>query len=86
MREHVVKKKRNANKEKESNELKTKRGGGLEIILQKGKQFIFEKRENINKDFLEIEGTCLGNKMKIILVYFDVDKSKDGEKINAKLR
>ena len=86
MRKNVPRNKRNANKENVNDESKTKRGGGLEIILQKGKQFIFEKRENTNKDFMEIEGTCLGIKMKIILVYFDVDKTKEGEKINAKLR
>ena len=86
MREPVEKKKRNANKENENKEQKTKKGGGLEIIMQKGKQFSFEKQTNNNKDFMEIEGTCFGNKIKIILVYFDVDKSKDGEKINAKLR
>ena len=54
--------------------------------MRKGNYFNFSKRENNNREFLEIEGTCFDSKIKIILVYFDVDKSKDGEKVNAKIR
>ena len=55
-------------------------------MMKKTKNLDFKKIENKNKDILEVEGKCFGNKLRIILVYFDVDKSKKGERVNAKIR
>ena len=40
----------------------------------------FEKKKQINEEILEIEGTCFGMEMKVILVYFDARKSDEGKK------
>ena len=46
----------------------------------------FEKKKSRSKDILEIEGKCRGIEMKIILVYFDVDKGGRGRAVNNKMR
>ena len=63
-----------------------KGGGGLQILTRKCDGLEFEKIENENRDILEIEGSCLGIDMKIILVYFDVDKGPKGIVRNKKIR
>ena len=55
MREPIIKNRKKSTNEKENNEDKSKKGGGLEIIMRKGNYFNFSKRENKNKEFLEIE-------------------------------
>ena len=58
----------------------------MKILIERSKNINFEKRHNINKDILEIEGECFGVNIKIILVYFDVDKGVTGELNNKKIR
>ena len=56
-----------------------KRGGGLMILGRDDTQVDWEKgKEKNHKDILILKGTCFGIKMKIILVYFDATKKKDG--------
>ena len=55
-----------------------KKGGGLMILHRKNKRINFEKIENRNKNLLEMEGECYGLKIRIVLAYFDTDKSKEG--------
>ena len=44
-----------------------------------------EKKENNNKDLLEIEGRIFGMKIKIVIVYFDANKNKRGKDRNITL-
>ena len=57
---------------------KEKKGGGLMLIHRKNKRINFEKVENKNKNLMEMEGECFGLKLRVILVYFDSDKTKEG--------
>ena len=41
---------------------------------------------NRNKDILEVEGKCLGQKIRFILVYFDVKQYKSGGERNEKIK
>ena len=45
-----------------------------------------EKKENNNKDLLEIEGRIFGMKIKIVIVYFDANKNKRGKDRNITLK
>ena len=64
----------------------SRKGGGLMILYNKKKQIKLEKIENKEKDILEVEGKCIGLKMKMILVYFDTRKNKDGRDRNDEIR
>ena len=55
-----------------------KKGGGLMLIHRKNHKINFEKVENKNKNLLEMEGKCYDLKVRIVLAYFDSDKSKEG--------
>ena len=59
-------------------EMVDKGGGGIQMILKKRDGFIFKKIENKNPDFLETEGKFMGIDMKIIVIYMDSDKGKEG--------
>ena len=61
-------------------------GGGLQILMRDCKGVEFEKKKQVNEEILEIEGTCFGMEMKVILVYFDVRKTKEGKENNTKIR
>ena len=64
-----------------------KKGGGLMILHKQNKRIRFDKIENKNKNILEMEGKCYGLKIRIVLVYFDSDKSKEGgQKRNKALK
>ena len=63
-----------------------KKGGGLKILMEKTKKVEVVKKESKSSEILEIEGTLFDNKMKIILVYFDVNKDKDAIKKNDEIR
>ena len=64
-----------------------KKGGGLMILHRKNKRINFDKIENGNKNLLEMEGECYGLKIRIVLAYFDTDKSKEGgQKRNKALK
>ena len=69
-----------------SNKGESRKGGGLMILYNKKKQIKLEKNENKEKDILEVEGKCIGLKMKMILVYFDTRKNKDGRDRNDEIR
>ena len=74
----------NAMREKDGEE---KKGGGLLIVHRENKRINFEKMENKNKNLLEMKGKCYGQKLRIVLVYFDSDKSKEGgQKRNKALK
>ena len=64
----------------------TRRGGGLMILYNKNENIKLEKIENTEKEILEVEGKCLELKMKIILVYFDTRKNKEGNMRNKEIR
>ena len=63
-----------------------KKGGGLKILMEKTKKVEVAKNESKSTEILEIEGTLFDNKMKIILVYFDVNNNKDAIKKNDEIR
>ena len=54
--------------------------------MKKHRQVVMEKKISSSKDMLEIEGVCFGRSMKLILVYFDVDKGPAGRARNEKMR
>jgi len=54
--------------------------------MRKKETIHFEQKETKNRNILEIEGKCMGMEMKIILVYIDVDKEKEGYIRNQKIR
>ena len=65
---------------------KDKKGGGIQILMPKMSEINLEKKENNNKDLLEIEGKIFGMKIKIIIVYFDANKNKRGKDRNIVLK
>ena len=65
---------------------KDKKGGGLQIMMERKETVKFEQRETIDKNILEIEGRCISMEMKIILLYMDVDKGKEGQEKNEIIR
>ena len=54
------------------------------ILYRKNKKLELTKVVNRNKDILEVEGKCLGQKIRFILVYFDVKQYKSGRERNEK--
>ena len=67
-------------------ERKDKKGGGLMILYKKNKKIELTKVVNRNKNILEVEGKCLGQKIRFILVYFDVKQYKSGGERNEKIK
>ena len=67
-------------------ELRDKKGGGLQILMRKHEQVIMEERRCRSRDLLEIEGRCFGLRVRIILVYFDVNRGETGRERNDKIR
>ena len=67
-------------------EKKDRKGGGLMILYRKNNKMNFNKIENKNKNILEIEGRCLGIKLRIVLVYFDVRKGTKGTNANKPIQ
>ena len=63
-----------------------RKGGGLQILMRDSKSVDFEKLKRKNEEILEIEGTCFGMELKIILVYFDVKRNEEGRNNNKKIR
>ena len=68
---------------RESND---KKGGGLQIMGINNDQVSLEKVEIPTggieigcKDVMEVAGKCFGVGLRLVLVYFDVDKSRTGE-------
>ena len=66
-------------------EFNDKKGGGLQIIGIQNEQVNLEK--NVippkekgvgNRDVIEVAGKCFGEELRLVLVYFDVDKSRTG--------
>ena len=56
------------------------------LLYKDNKRINLDKIENENKNILEIEGVCCGQKMRIVLTYFDVVKGDTGKKRNEDLR
>ena len=46
----------------------------------------FEEKKQKNEEILVIEGKCFGMEMKVILVYFDVRKDKEGRENNKEIK
>ena len=65
---------------------KDKKGGGLQIMMERRETVKFEQKETRDKNILEIEGRCMNMEMKIILVYMDVNKGKEGQEKNEIIR
>ena len=63
-----------------------RKGGGLKILMEKSKNVDFEIKKSKSAEILDIEGECFGEKIKIILVYFDVRKDGKGKDNNHKIR
>ncbi|CAL4162554.1 unnamed protein product [Meganyctiphanes norvegica] len=63
-----------------------KKGGGLKILMEKDKNMDFEYITCASNDILDLEGKCFNIDLKIILVYFDVDKGAKGKEINDLIR
>ena len=63
-----------------------KKGGGLQIIIRKHEQVTLRRKETVSPDVLMVEGVCFGMTMRIILVYFDVNKGPAGRVRNEKIR
>jgi len=47
-------------------------------------QVNFEKQKSSSGDILEIEGTCFTKKLKVLVVYFDVNRNAVGGKQEIK--
>ncbi|CAL4079479.1 unnamed protein product, partial [Meganyctiphanes norvegica] len=73
-------------REERNRENNIKKGGGLKILMEKNKSSEFEKKRSESREILEIEGKCFGITLKIILVYFDVDKGEIGRQNNEEIR
>ena len=58
---------------------KDKKGGGLIIGHMKDNRIKLEEIEVKNNDILALEGTIRGNRIRIILTYFDSTKLKTGK-------
>merc|ERR1711874_550593 len=58
---------------------KDKKGGGLIIGHMKDNRIKLEEIEVKNNDILALEGTIRGNRIMIILTYFDSTKLKTGK-------
>ena len=63
-----------------------KKGGGLEIRMEKDEQIILEEKKSRSSDILEVEGKCYGKEVKIILVYFDANRNAIGKERNQKIK
>ena len=63
-----------------------KKGGGLKILMEKTKKVEVVMNESKSTEILEIEGILFDNKIKIILVYFDVNKDKEAINKNNEIR
>ena len=63
-----------------------RKGGGLQIIMRDCKGVDFEEMKQKNEEILVIEGKCFGMEIKVILVYFDVRKDKEGRENNKKIK
>lgn len=62
------------------------KGGGLMILHKKSDKLSFNKVDSGHKDILVIEGKCNNQKIKIILVYFGVKKTKKANDANDEMR
>ena len=67
-------------------EISDKGGGGIQLVTKKRDGLTFKKIENKNPDFLELEGKLLGIETKMIIVYMDSDKGKEGIERNTVIR
>ena len=65
---------------------KDKKGGGIQVLLPNMSEIVLEKKENSNRDMLELEGKIHGMRMKMVVVYFDANKDEGGRSRNRKLR
>ena len=65
---------------------KDKKGGGIQVLLPNMSEIMLEKKENSNRDMLELEGKIHGMRMKMVVVYFDANKDEGGRSRNRKLR
>ena len=67
-------------------EMGDKRGGGLQVVMNKIPEIKFKKAKNENRDLLEIEGSYYGLGMRILLVYFDSNDDQRARDRNLVLR
>ena len=65
---------------------KDKKGGGIQVLLPNMSEIVLEKKENSNRDMLELEGKIHGMRMKMVVVYFDANKDEGGRSRSRKLR
>ena len=56
------------------------------IMYKKIESLNFSKVDSGHKDILEIEGVCNNLKMRILLVYFGVKKTKTANDANDEIR
>ena len=66
-------------------EKEDRKGGGLMVLYRKNNKINLKKIENKNNNIMEMEGRCLGLKLRIVLVYFDVRKGAKGLNANRKI-
>ena len=62
------------------------KGGGLLIMHKRSDKISFSQVDSDHKDILEIEGTCNKMKIRIVLVYFGVKKTKKANEDNEVIR
>ena len=63
-----------------------RRGGGIQVIYPDDERILLDKVENDSSEILELDGTIYGMDIKMVIVYMDTRKNKDGDEANKKIR
>ena len=63
-----------------------KKGGGIMVLIPDMEEIKLHKKENKCTELLDLEGEIFGIGIKIIVVYFDANKGKDGNEANKEIR
>ena len=63
-----------------------KKGGGIMVLAPEMEEINLHKKENECTELLDLEGEIYGMGIKIVVVYFDSNKNREGNEANKKIR